>query len=157
MAGELFMAMAGVKLVHVPYRGLGQAMPDLLGGQVQAIFSTLPPAIAHIKAGKLRAVAVTSAMRSQVLPDLPTIGDFLPGYEATWLIGFGAPNNVPGGIIDRLNKETNATLADPGIKTRLADLGSEPLAMAPADFGKLLVGEAEKWAKVIRTANIKPG
>jgi tripartite-type tricarboxylate transporter receptor subunit TctC len=156
MAGELFMAIAGVKLVHVPYRGLGQAMTDLLGGQVQAIFSTMPPAIAHIKAGQLRALAVTSAMRSPVLPDLPTIGDFLPGYEATLLSGLGAPKNVPAGIIDRLNKETNAALADPGMKARLADLGSEPLAMAPADFGELLADEAEKWAKVIRTANLKP-
>ena len=156
MAGELFMAIAGVKLVHVPYRGLGQAMTDLLGGQVQAIFSTMPPAIAHIKADKLRALAVTSAMRSPVLPDLPTIGDFLPGYEATLLSGLGAPKNVPAGIIDRLNKESNAALADPGIKARLADLGSEPLAMAPADFGELLAAEAEKWAKVIRTANLKP-
>jgi len=156
MAGELFMAMAGVKLVHVPYRGLGQAMTDLLGGQVQAIFSTMPPAIAQIKAGKLHALAVTSAMRSPALPDLPTISDFLPGYEATLLNGLGAPKNVPAGIIDKLNKETNATLADPGMKARLADLGSEPLAMTPADFGKLLADEAEKWAKVIRTANIKP-
>lgn len=156
MAGELFMAMAGVKLVHVPYRGLGQAMTDLLGGQVQAIFSTMPPAIAHIKAGTLRALAVTSALRSPVLPDLPTIGDFLPGYEATLLNGLGAPKNVAAGTIDKLNKETNATLADPGMKSRLADLGSEPLAMTPADFGKLLADEAEKWAKVIRTANIKP-
>jgi tripartite-type tricarboxylate transporter receptor subunit TctC len=156
MAGELFMAIAGVKLVHVPYRGLGQAMIDLLGGQVQAIFSTMPPAIGHIKAGRLRALAVTSAMRSPALPDLATIGDFLPGYEATLLQGLGAPKNVPAGIIDRLNKETNGALADPGIKARLADLGSEPLAMAPADFGELLADEAEKWAKVIRTANLKP-
>jgi tripartite-type tricarboxylate transporter receptor subunit TctC len=156
MAGELFMAMAGVKLVHVPYRGLGQAMTDLLGGQVQAIFSTMPPAIAHIKAGKLRALAVTSAMRSPVLPDLPTIGDFLPGYEATFVVGLGAPKNIPTAIIDRLNKEALATLADPGIKARLVDLGIEPLPMAPADFGKLLADEGEKWAKVIRTANIKP-
>jgi tripartite-type tricarboxylate transporter receptor subunit TctC len=156
MAGELFMAIAGVKLVHVPYRGLGQAMTDLLGGQVQAIFSTMPPAIGHIKAGKLRALAVTSAMRSPALPDLPTIGDFLPGYEATLLQGLGAPKNVPAEIIDRLNKETNAALADPAMKARLADLGSEPLAMAPADFGRLLGDEAEKWAKVIRTATLKP-
>jgi len=156
MAGELFMSMAGVKLVHVPYRGLGQAMTDLLGGQVQAIFSTMPPAIAQIKAGKLRALAVTSAMRSPALPDLPTVGDFLPGYEATLLNGLGAPRDVPAEIIDKLNKETNATLADPGMKARLGDLGSEPLAMTPADFGKLLANEAEKWAKVIRTANIKP-
>jgi tripartite-type tricarboxylate transporter receptor subunit TctC len=156
MAGELFMAMAGVKLVHVPYRGLGQAMTDLLGGQVQAIFSTMPPAIGHIKAGRLRALAVTSAMRSPALPDLPTIGDVLLGYEATLLNGLCAPKNVPTEIIDRLNKETNAALADPGIKARLADLGSEPLAMAPADFGALLAAEAEKWSKVIRTANLKP-
>jgi tripartite-type tricarboxylate transporter receptor subunit TctC len=140
----------------VPYRGLGQAMTDLLGGQVQAIFSTMPPAIAQIKAGKVHALAVTTAMRSPALPDLPTISDFLPGYEATLLNGLGAPKNVPAGIIDKLNKETNATLADPGMKARLADLGSEPLAMTPADFGKLLADEAEKWAKVIRTANIKP-
>ena len=156
MAGELFMAMAGVKLVHVPYRGLGQAMADLLGGQVQAIFSTMPPAIAHIKAGKLRALAVTSATRSPALPDLPTIGDFLPGYEATFVVGLGAPKNISTEIIDRLNKEANATLADPGIKARLVDLGTEPLPMAPADFGQLLADEAQKWAKVIRTANIKP-
>jgi tripartite-type tricarboxylate transporter receptor subunit TctC len=140
----------------VPYRGLGQAMTDLLGGQVQAIFSTMPPAIGHIKAGRLRALAVTSATRSPAVPDLPTIGDFLPGYEATLLQGLGAPKNVPAGIIDRLNRETNAALADPGIKARLADLGSEPVAMAPADFGELLAAEAEKWAKVIRTANLKP-
>jgi tripartite-type tricarboxylate transporter receptor subunit TctC len=156
MAGELFMAMAGVKLVHVPYRGLGQAMTDLLGGQVQAIFSTMPPAIGHINAGRLRALAITSAMRSPVLPDLPTIGDVLPGYEATLLQGLGAPKSVPAGIIDRLNREANAALADPAMKARLADLGSEPVAMAPADFGQLLAAEAEKWAKVIRTANLKP-
>ena len=156
MAGELFMAKAGVKLVHVPYRGLGQAMTDLLGGQVQAIFSTMPPAIAHVTVGELRALAVTSATRSSVLPDLPTIGDFLPGYEASLLTGLGAPKDVPVEIIEGLNKATNATLADPGMKARLADLGSEPMVMAPADFGKLLADEAEKWAKVIRTANIKP-
>jgi tripartite-type tricarboxylate transporter receptor subunit TctC len=116
----------------------------------------MPPAIAHIKAGKLRALAVTSAMPSPVLPDLPTIGDFLPGYEATFVVGLGVPKNVPAEIIDRLNKEANATLADPGIKARLVDLGTEPLPMAPAEFGKLLADEAEKWAKVIRTAIIKP-
>jgi len=121
-----------------------------------AALPTMPLAIAQIKAGKLRALAVTSAMRSPALPDLPTIGDFLPGYEATLLNGLGAPRDVPAEIIDQLNKETNATLADPGMKARLADLGSEPLAMTPADFGELLANEAEKWAKVIRTANIKP-
>jgi tripartite-type tricarboxylate transporter receptor subunit TctC len=156
MAGELFMAMADVKLVHVPYRGLGPALTDLLGGQVQAIFSTMPPSIAQIRAGTLCALAVTSAVRSEVLPDLPTIGDFLPGYDATLLSGFGAPKNVPAEIVDRLNKETNAALADSGMKARLADLGSEPLSMVSADFGKLLAAETEKWAKVIRANNIKP-
>ena len=157
MAGELFMAMAGVKLVHVPYRGLGPAMTDLLGEQVHAIFSTMPPAIGHIRAGKLRALGVTSATRSAVLPDLPTIGDFLPGYEATLLSGLGAPNNVPASIVERLNRETNAALADSVMKARLADLGSEPLSMSPADFGKLLADEAEKWGRVVHAANIKPG
>jgi tripartite-type tricarboxylate transporter receptor subunit TctC len=157
MAGELFMTMAGVKLVHVPYRGLGPAVTDLLGEQVHAIFSTMPPAIGHIKAGKLRALGVTSATRSAALPDLPTIGDFLPGYEATLLSGLGAPNNVPASIVERLNRETNAALADSVMKARLADLGSEPLPMSPADFGKLLADEAEKWGRVVHAANIKPG
>jgi tripartite-type tricarboxylate transporter receptor subunit TctC len=157
MGGELFMAMAGVNMVHVPYRGLAPALTDLLSGQVQAIFSTTPPAIAHIEAGKLRAVAVTSAMRSEALPDLPTIGDFLPGYEATLLQGLGAPKNTPAEVIDRLNKEITAALADPGIRARLADLGNDPVAMTPAAFGKVLADETEKWGKVIRTANIKPG
>ena len=156
MAGELFMAMAGVNLVHVPYRGLAPALTDLLGGQLQAIFSTMPPSIAQIKAGKLRALAVTSAVRSEALPDLPTIGDFLPGYDATLLSGLGAPKNVPAEIVDRLNKEINAALGDPGMKARLADLGSEPLSMVSADFGKLLAAETEKWAKVVKFAGIKP-
>jgi tripartite-type tricarboxylate transporter receptor subunit TctC len=157
MGGELFMAMAGVNMVHVPYRGLAPALTDLLSGQVQAIFSTTPPAIANIGAGKLRALAVTSATRSAALPDLPTISDFLPGYEATLLQGLGAPRNVPADVIERLNREITAALADPGIKTRLADLGNDPVAMSPADFGKVLAEETEKWAKLIRTANIKPG
>ena len=155
MAGELFSAMADVKLVHVPYRGLGSAMTDLLGGQVQAIFSTTPPAMGYIKAGKLRALAVTSAMRFEALPGLPTIGDFLPGYEATVLYGLGAPRNTPADIIERLNKEIIAALADPGMKARLADLGNEPVAMTPADFGKVLADETEKWAKVVKFVGIK--
>jgi len=155
MAGELFKAMAGVNMVHVPYRGLAPALTDLLGGQVQAIFSTLPPAIEHVRAGKLRALAVTSDMRSEALPDLPTIGDFLRGYEATLMTGLGAPKNVPAEIVERLNKEINAALADPGMKARLADLGNVPAPMTSADFGKLLANETEKWRKVIRTANIK--
>ena len=156
MGGELFKVMAGVNLVHVPYKGMAQALTDLLGGQVQAAFSTMPPAVGHIKAGRLRALAVTSKARYEALPDLPTIGDFLPGYEASITVGLGAPKNVAAEIIEKLNKETNAILADPSMKVRLADLGSEPMAMSPADFGKLLADEAEKWAKVIRTANIKP-
>jgi tripartite-type tricarboxylate transporter receptor subunit TctC len=156
MAGELFMAEAGVKLVHVPYRGLGPAMTDLLGGQVQAIFSTTPPAIGHVKAGKLRALAVTSKARSQVFPDLPTIGQYLAGYEATLLTGVGAPRNTPSGIIARLNKEIIAALADPAITARLVDLGNEPVAMPSAEFGKVLAEETEKWGRVIRSANIHP-
>lgn len=156
MAGELFKAMAGVNLVHVPYKGMAQALNDLLGGQVQAAFSTMPPAIGHIKSGRLRALAVTSKARYEALPDLPTIGDFLPGYEASFTVGLSAPKSVAVEIIEKLNKETNAILAEPSMKVRLADLGGEPIAMSPADFGKLLADEAEKWAKVVRTANIKP-
>ena len=155
LAGELFKVMAGVDLVHVPYRGLAPAITDLIGGRVQAIFSTMPPALAQVRAGKLRALAVTSATRFEALPDLPTIGDFLPGYQATLINGLGAPKSTPAEIVGMLNKETNAALADPEIKARLADLGSEPLAMTSADFGKLLADEAEKWAKVIKTAGIK--
>ncbi len=155
MAGELFMAMAGVRLVHVPYRGLGPAMTDLLGGQVQAIFSTMPPSVAHIRAGELRALAVTSAARAKALPDLPTIGDFLPGYEVSLVLGLGAPKSIPAEVVDRLNRETNAALADPDMKARLADLGNEPLPMTPADFGNLLAEDTEKWTKLIRSANIK--
>ena len=156
MGGELFKAMAGVNLVHVPYKGMALALNDLLGGQVQAAFSTMPPAIGHIKAGRLRALAVTSKARYEALPDLPTIDDFLPGYEASITVGLVAPKNVAVEIIEKLNKETNAILADPSMKVRLTDLGSEPMAMSPANFGKVLADEAEKWAKVIRTENIKP-
>jgi tripartite-type tricarboxylate transporter receptor subunit TctC len=155
MAGELFKSMAGVDIVHVPYRGLAPALTDLIGGRLQAVFSTMPPSIANIRAGKLRALAVTSAMRSKALPDLPTIGDFLPGYEANLVTGVGAPKNVPAEIVDKLNKEINAILADPAMKARLADLGNEPVSMTATDFGKLLAEETEKWGKVIRTANVK--
>ena len=156
MAGELFKAMAGVDMVHVPYRGMAPALTDLIGGQVQVIFSTLPPSIELIKTGKLRALAVTSTMRSEALPDLPTIGDFLPGYEASVTTGLGAPKSTPAEIIERLNKEINAALANPGMKARLADLGNVPVPMTPAGFGALIVDETEKWGKVIRAANIKP-
>ncbi len=157
MAGELFKAMAGVNLVHVPYRGLGPALNDLLGGTVQAVFSTMPPASGHMKAGTLRALAVTSTTRSEALPDVPTVDDFLPGYEATLMAGLAAPKKTPTEIVERLNKETNAAIADPKMKARLADLGVVPLPMTSADFGKLIAYETEKWAKVIRAANIKAG
>jgi tripartite-type tricarboxylate transporter receptor subunit TctC len=155
MAGELFKATAGVDLVHVPYRGLAPALTDLIGGQVQAVFSTMPPAIEHIRASRLRALAVTSATPSETLPDLPAIGDFLPGYEASLMTGLGAPRNTPSEIVERLNKEINAALADPAIKARLADLGNVPMSMTVAEFGKFLAEETQKWGEVIRTANIK--
>ena len=156
MAGELFKTMAGVDLVHVPYRSLAPALTDLIGGQVQAIFATMPPSIANVRAGKLRALAVTSTTRFEALPDLPTIGDFLPGYEAILITGLGAPRNVPAEIIDRLSGEISAALVDPGIKARLADLGNEAMPMTPPGFGKLMAEETEKWGKLIRAADIKP-
>jgi tripartite-type tricarboxylate transporter receptor subunit TctC len=155
MAGELFISMAGVNLIHVPYRGLAPAVTDLLGGQVQAIFSTMPPAISNIRAGKLRALAVTSTARSEALPELTTVNEFLPGYEATLLNGLSAPKNTPAEVVERLNKEINAGLADPALKAKLAELGNDALPMTPAEFGKLLANETEKWGKVIRAANIK--
>jgi tripartite-type tricarboxylate transporter receptor subunit TctC len=155
MAGELFKAMAQVDLVHIPYKGLAPAMNDLLGGQVQAIFSTMPPAVAHIRSGSLRGLAVTSAARSDTLPDLPTIADFLPGYESSLLTGLGAPKGTPRQIIDKLNAEINSALADPMIKGRLYDLGNVPAPMTPAAFGQALADEFEKWGKVIRMAGIQ--
>jgi tripartite-type tricarboxylate transporter receptor subunit TctC len=156
MAGEQFKAMTGVNLVHVPYRSLAPALTDLIGGQVQLIFSTMPPAIEYVRAGRLRALAVTSTTRSEALPDLPTIGDFLPGYDATLVIGLGAPKNTRAEIVERLNREINAALADSGMKARLADLGNIPVPMTSADFSKLIGDETEKWAKVVKYANIKP-
>ena len=155
MAGELFKMMAGVNMVHVPYRGGGPALTDLLGGQVQVMFATTVSSIEYIRAGKLRALAVTTATRSEALPDIPTVGDFVPGYEASDWYGIGAPKNTPAEIVDKLNKEINAGLADPKMKARLADLGGTVLAGSPADFGKLIAEETEKWGKVIRAANIK--
>jgi tripartite-type tricarboxylate transporter receptor subunit TctC len=155
VSGELFKMMTGVQMIHVPYRGLAPALTDLLGGQAQALFGALTSSIEYIRAGKLRALAVTTTARSEALPDLPTIGEFLPGYEASQWYGIGAPKNTPAEIVDRLNKEINAALADPKIKARLADLGGTPLVGSPADFGKLIAEETEKWGKVIRAANIK--
>jgi len=156
MSGELFKMMAGVSLVHVPYRSQASALTDLLGGQVQVDFATIPPSIEYIRTGKLRALAVTAAMRAEALPDLPTVSDFLPGYEATGISGLGAPKNTPIDTIEKLNKAVNAALSDPKMKAQLADLGGTALPGAPADFGKLIADETEKWAKVIKFAGIKP-
>jgi tripartite-type tricarboxylate transporter receptor subunit TctC len=156
MAGELFKMMAGVDLVHVPYRGSAPALTDLMGGQVHVTFGPLTSSIQYVRAGKLRALAVSSASRSDALPDIPTLGDFLPGYEATGWFGIGVPRSTPAEIIDKLNKEINAALADPKLKARLADVGGTPLVGSPADFGKFIADETEKWAKVIRAANMKP-
>ena len=153
--GELFKMMAGVDLTHVPYRGGAPATTDLIGGQVQVIFSPLPESIEHIKAGKLRPLAVTTVTRLDVLPNIPTVGDFLPGYEGTGWLGVGAPKNTPAEIIDKLNKEINAGLADPKIVSRIAELGGAVLGGSPTAFGKIVSDDIEKWAKVIRSAGIK--
>jgi tripartite-type tricarboxylate transporter receptor subunit TctC len=155
ITAELFKIMAGVEMVHVPYRGVAPALTDLLGGQVQALFANPAQSIPYIGAGRLRALAVTAATRSEALPDIPTVGEFVPGYEASSIFGFGAPKNTPAEVIDKLNKEINAGLADPEIKARVADLDGTVLVGAPADFGKLIADDTEKWRKVIRAANIK--
>ncbi len=155
VAGELFKIMAGIDMLHVPYRGGGPAYTDLLAGQVQVMFSVTISTIEYIKAGKLRALAVTTATRSEALPDMPTVDEFVPGYEASQWFGIGVPRNTPAEIVEKLNREINAALADPKLKARLADVGGNVLALAPADFGKLIAEETEKWSKVIRTANIK--
>jgi len=152
--GELFMMMTGVKMLHVAYRG--SYFSDLIGGQVQVVFSPLPSTIGYIKAGTLRALAVTTATRSDALPDIPTVGDFVAGYEASSWQGVGAPRKTPAAIIDKLNKEINAVIAEPKIKARLADLGGTILSGSPAEFGKFIADETDKWAKVIKAANIKP-
>jgi tripartite-type tricarboxylate transporter receptor subunit TctC len=156
IAGELFKMMTGIDMLHVPYRGGAPALTDLMGGQVQVYFSPLPESISTIKGGKVRALAVTTAGRSEALPDVPTVGDFVAGYEATVWFGIGAPKATTAEIVDKLNKEINAGLADPKIKARLADLGGRPLVGSPADFGRFIADETEKWGKVIRAANIKP-
>ena len=154
VAGELFKMMTGVEMLHMPYRG--SYFSDLLGGQVQVVFTPLPAAIGYIRAGTLRALAVTTASRSDALPDIPTVGDFVSGYEASSWQGVGAPKNTPAAIIAKLNRAINAVIADPKMKARLADLGGTVLSSSPADFGKLIADETEKWAKVIRSAGIKP-
>ncbi len=156
MAGELFKMMAGVDMIHVPYRGGAPALTDLLGGQVQVYFAPLPEAIQYIVAGKLRALAVTTTTRTNVLPDIPTVGDFVPGYEASAWYGLAAPKKTPADIVEKLNNEINAGLASPGLKARLADLGGTPLAGSPTDFGKLIASETAKWAGVIKISGTKP-
>jgi tripartite-type tricarboxylate transporter receptor subunit TctC len=155
ISAELFKMMAGVDMVHVPYRGVAPALTDLLGGQVQALFANPAQCIPHVAAGSLRALAITTAARSEALPDIPPLSEFVPGYEASSIFGFGAPRNTPAGIIDRLNREINAILADPEIKARIADLDGAVLVGSPADFGKLIADETGKWEKVIHAANIK--
>jgi tripartite-type tricarboxylate transporter receptor subunit TctC len=156
LVGELFKMMAGVDFVHVPYRGAGPALADLLGGQVMISFAGIAGSIEYIRTGKLRALAVTTATRSQTLPDVPTVSEFVPGFEAGDWLGVGAPKHAPAAIVDRLNGEIATALADPKIKARFADLGGTTLALTPAEFGKLLADETQKWAKVIRAAHIKP-
>jgi tripartite-type tricarboxylate transporter receptor subunit TctC len=156
VAGELFKMMTGVDMLHVPYRGSAPALTDLLGGQVQMMFDILLTSIEYIRAGRLRALAVTTATRSEALPDLATVADFVPGYEASSWQGVGVPRRTPAEIIDTLNREINAGLADPKIRTRLLSLGATVLSGSPADFGKLVSDETEKWAKVIKFAGIKP-
>jgi len=155
VAGEMFKMMAGISMVHVPYRGGAPAYTDLLGGQVGVYFAAAGSSVEYIRAGKLRALAVTTATRSEALPDTPAVGDFLPTYEASDWYGIVAPKNTPADIVERLNKEINAGLADPKLRARLADLGGTAIASSPAKFGKLIADETEKWGKVIRAANIK--
>jgi tripartite-type tricarboxylate transporter receptor subunit TctC len=156
MAGELFKVMAGVNLVHIPYRGQGPALTDLLGGDVQVLFATAPGTSDYIKTGRLRALAVTSASRAELLPELPTVADFVPGYETSQWYGLSAPKNTPAEFVARLNREINAAIAEPAMKARLAAIGGEPLPGSPAEFGRLIAEETEKWGKVVRAAGIKP-
>ena len=155
VAGELFKMMTGVEMVHVPYKGAGPALVDLLGGQMQAMFDTTPGSIAHIKAGKLWALAVTSKTRAEALPDLPTVGDFIPGYEASQWYGLAAPKDTPTDVIAILNKAVNAALAELAMKAKLAELGGAPFPGTPAEFGALIVAETDKWAKVVKFSGAK--
>jgi tripartite-type tricarboxylate transporter receptor subunit TctC len=156
IAGELFKMMTGVDMVHIPYRGAALALTDLLGGQVQVMIDNMAASLEHIRAGRLRALAVTTATRLEMLPDVPTVGEFVPGFEASSMNGLGAPKRTPTEIVDKLNQEINAALAAPKIKARIVDLGLTPLVGSPADLEKLIADETEKWGKVIRAANIKP-
>jgi tripartite-type tricarboxylate transporter receptor subunit TctC len=155
MSGEMFKMMAGIDMTHVPFRGTAPALTSLLGGQVQVMFASMPAALPYIRADKLRALGVTIAKRSDVLPDVPSVSEFLPGFDAAVYYGIGAPKNTPPEIVDRLNKEINAGLADPQFKARLVELGSMVLPGSPADFGKFIANETDKWAKVVKFAHIK--
>ena len=156
MSGELFKMMTGIDMVHVPYRGEGPALTDLIGGQVQVMFGVMPSSVQHIRSGKLRAFAAITAMRSEALPDIPPLGEFVPGYEASGAFGLGAPRNTSPQIISKPNTEINAAFADSRMKARFADFGGSALGGKPSDFGKLIANETEKWGKVVRFANIKP-
>jgi tripartite-type tricarboxylate transporter receptor subunit TctC len=155
IAGELFKLMTGIKMLHVPYRGGGPALIALLGGQAHVLFGSMAASIEHIRAGKLRALAVTTVDRSPALPDIPPVASFVPGYEASTFFGLTAPRATPPEIVERLNREINAILADPVAEARLADVGGTVLALSPADFGKFIVEETEKWGKVVKFASIK--
>ena len=156
MAGELFNFMAGVKMVHVPYRGQGPALSDLLGGQVQVYFATTPGTSDFVRTGKLRALAVTTPTRAEVFAELPRVGDFVQGYEASQWYGMGAPKNTPVEVIDKLNREINAALSDNRMRAKFAEIGGEPLPGSPSDFGKLIAEETEKWGKVVKFTGLKP-
>jgi tripartite-type tricarboxylate transporter receptor subunit TctC len=156
MYGELFKTMTGLDMLHVPYRGSPQALTDLIGGQVQVMFDNVPSSIGHIQSGQLRPLAVTTSTRLAVFPELPTVGEFVPGYAAVAYNALGAPKGTPIEIVDKLNTLINAALDDPGIRARLTQVGGIPMPMTSEEFGKLIVDETEKWAKVIRAANIKP-
>jgi tripartite-type tricarboxylate transporter receptor subunit TctC len=156
VAGELFRVMTGVQMNHVPYRGAAPALTDLISGQVQVLFDVTTSSIEHIKAGRLRALAITATTRSEALPDIPTVSEFLPGYEGSALFGLGVPKNTPAEIVDKLNNEINAALANPKIKARLAELGGMAFAKSPADFSKLVADETDKWAKVVKFSGAKP-
>jgi tripartite-type tricarboxylate transporter receptor subunit TctC len=155
LSGEMFMMMSGTKMQHVPYRGAAPAITDMLGGQVQVIFDNMPSIIQHVRAGSVRALAVTSATKSSLLPDVPVLADTIPGYEASALFGMGAPKNTPKEIIAKLNKEINEVLAEPATKARLVDLGGEPLIGTPEAFGEMIVAETDKWKKVIEEAKVE--
>lgn len=156
LAGELFMVLTGIEMVHVPYRGSPPALTDLMAGQVQVMFDNLPTSLPHIRAGKLRPLAVTAATRLDALPEVPPLGDFVPGYEMSLWLGLGAPKDTPADVIDRLNREVNAALADPQIRARMAELGGTPMGGSAVELGNLIAAETEKWAKVVRAANLTP-